>query len=69
MEEENILDTKKSRQCVVLVHGYGASWVAMMMFERILAYIYPHIIILNSRSNEVPNEMKSIEDMGRGLAT
>ena len=41
----------------------------MLMLERILAYNYPHLDILNSKSNEAPNELQRIEDMGRGLAS
>ena len=64
----SLLDEPELNHLVVLVHGYGANSVAMHYFEKYLSYLYPHLLILNSKANE-SNEEKTIEQMGRSLAT
>lgn len=54
---------------VVLVHGYGASSLAMVFIERTIKYLYPHVHVLNSKSNEIQSDSANIETMGRNLAS
>ena len=42
---------QSGKHIVVLVHGLGASSLAMTLIERNIHHLYPQAIVLNSRSN------------------
>lgn len=48
---ESINFETPGKHLIVLVHGYGASSLAMIFIERTIKYLYPHIDVLNSKSN------------------
>lgn len=41
----------------------------MVFIERTIKYLYPHVHVLNSKSNEIQSDSANIETMGRNLAS
>jgi triacylglycerol esterase/lipase EstA (alpha/beta hydrolase family) len=53
---------------VFLVHGYGATSLTMLQFELTLRYMYPQLLVANSKFNEDRTE-DNFANMGKRLAT